>query len=164
MRARLLPIVALIGGVVVLAFFFAQVEIQIEGAHGWAAKLPVSFRIERHWLLDVFWGGRPMTGYHAWVFPFMALAFHFPLLVMWRWSARLEARVLGCVALFWVIEDFLWFALNPAYGVGPLLAQQVAWHKKWFLGLPLDYWTFTLGGAILLWLSFRGRRGADATS
>ncbi len=61
-----------------LAYFFANVEIQIEGAAGWAADLP-TWRIERHWLLDLFWGGRAMTGYHAWVFPCVALFFHFPL-------------------------------------------------------------------------------------
>ncbi len=55
---------ASIGWVCLLAFFFAEVEIQIKGAQGWAAGLP-TWRIEQHWLLDIFWGGRPMTGYHA---------------------------------------------------------------------------------------------------
>jgi len=53
---------------------FAEVEIQIEGAAGWASSLRLEDR--DHWLLDLFWGGRPMTGYHAWVFSFMFLAFH----------------------------------------------------------------------------------------
>ena len=69
-RALLLTLV----WVALLALFFAEVEIQIEGAAGWAANLP-TWRIEQHWLLDIFWGGRPMTGYHAWVFSFMALIF-----------------------------------------------------------------------------------------
>jgi hypothetical protein len=56
-----------VGWVALLALFFAQTEIQIEGAAGWAAALP-TWRIEHHWLLDLFWGGRPMTGYHAWCF------------------------------------------------------------------------------------------------
>ena len=30
-----------------------------------------------------------------------------------RWSWRLEARLVG---LIWIIEDALWFALNPAFG------------------------------------------------
>jgi hypothetical protein len=42
--------------VVLAAFFFAQVEIQIEGPAGWASSLP-TWRIEDHWLLDIFWGG-----------------------------------------------------------------------------------------------------------
>jgi hypothetical protein len=161
MRHRAVQIGALLLGVALIAFFFANVEIQIEGADGWAAKLPVTFRVERHWLLDLFWGGRPMTGYHAWVFPFMALVFHFPLLCMWRVSLRLEARIIACLMLFWVIEDFVWFALNPAYGVGRLWARDVAWHKQWLLGLPRDYWVFTAVAAALLWLSYRRGRRVD---
>jgi hypothetical protein len=80
--------------VIVLAGFFAMVEIQIEGGQGWAAGLP-TWRIEQHWLLDLFWGGRPMTGYHAWIFSFMFLAFHLPLAMLGRFSWRLEARCLG---------------------------------------------------------------------
>lgn len=64
--------------VLVMAFFFANAEIQIEGGAGWATSLP-TWRIEHHWLLDIFWGGRAMTGYHAWVFTFMALVFYSPL-------------------------------------------------------------------------------------
>ena len=44
--------------VVVMAFFFANAEIQIEGKAGWAANLP-TWRIEHHWLLDIFWGAAP---------------------------------------------------------------------------------------------------------
>ncbi len=157
---RAAPVVALVLGVAVLAIFFAHGEIQIEGPDGWAEKLPVTFRIERHWLLELFWGGRPMTGYHAWVFAFMALVFHFPLVVMWRWSPKLEARVVACVMLFWILEDFLWFAFNPAYGLPRLFARQVAWHRHWILGLPTDYWSFTLAAAALIWWSFRPPRRA----
>ena len=39
--------------VVLMAIAFAKVEIQIEGAAGWAASLP-TWRIEKHWLLDLF--------------------------------------------------------------------------------------------------------------
>ena len=143
--------------VALLGFFFAHVEIQIEGKAGWAANLPVTFRIEKHWLLDIFWGGRPMTGYHAWVFPFVLLFCHLPVVVFAQWSWRLEARLLSCCTLFWIFEDALWFTLNPAYGwVSLHLGTQVWWHKHWFLGLPTDYWTFSAVGLALLWWSFRG--------
>ena len=58
-----------------LAFAFANVEIQIEGPNGWATNLP-TWRIEHHWLLDVFFGGRAMTGYHAWALPTILAFFH----------------------------------------------------------------------------------------
>lgn len=138
--------------VIVLALFFANVEIQIEGPHGWAASLPVTFRIEDHWLLDLFWGSRPLTGYHAWVFSFMALVFHYPLVWSHQWTPRLEARALACVSLFWIVEDAGWFVLNPAYGWSKLDPAHVPWHVHWFLGLPTDYWTFTaVGVAVFVW-------------
>jgi hypothetical protein len=155
---RLHPLL-LVLAVALLALLFANVEIQIEGPHGWAAKLPVTFRMEGHWALNLFWGGRPLTGYHVWIFSFMLLAFHLPLIFAWQWSLKLEARVLGCVMLFWVIEDLLWFVLNPAYGWGRLISKQVPWHKHWLLGLPTDYWTFSVGAVLLIGFSFwRGMR------
>jgi hypothetical protein len=112
------------------AFFFAQVEIVIEGGAGWAANLP-TWRIEKHWLLAIFWGGRAMTGYHAWVFPFIALFFHLPLFMFGHWSWRAECRVLACSMLFWIVEDFLWFVLNPAFGLARFYPAAIPWHKHW---------------------------------
>ena len=141
-----------IGMVLVLAFFLANVEIQIEGAAGWAAKLP-TWRIPRNWWLDIFWGGRELTGYHAWIFPCVALFFHFPLILFGRWHWRIEARLLACILLFWICEDFLWFVLNPAYGFARFDAANVPWHIHWWGPAPADYWVFLLIAAILFVLS-----------
>ncbi len=140
--------------VILIAFFFAEVEIQIEGADGWAAKLP-TWRIESHWLLDIFWGGRPMTGYHAWVFSFMALIFHFPIFLRGHWDIKIESRIIGSLMFFWIVEDFIWFLLNPAYGWSKFSPQNVPWHKHWFWLFPTDYLTFTGVGLALYWFSFR---------
>jgi hypothetical protein len=137
--------------VLVMAFFFANVEIQIEGAAGWAAQLP-TWRIEKHWLLDIFWGGRAMTGYHAWVFSFMALAFFAPLAFIGRWHWREVALALSGLMFFWIVEDFLWFVLNPSYGWARFSATQVPWHKHWLFGAPTDYWV-GIGGAALIVLA-----------
>jgi len=141
-----------IGMVLVLAFFLANVEIQIEGAAGWAAKLP-TWRIPRNQWLDIFWGGRELTGYHAWIFPCVALFFHFPPVVFGRCSWRIEARLLACILLFWVCEDFLWFVLNPAFGFARFDAANVPWHIHWWGPAPADYWVFLLLAAILFALS-----------
>ena len=134
-----------------LGIFFAMTEIQIEVAHGWAASLP-TWRIEKHPLLEIFWGGRPMTGYHAWVFSFMFLAFHLPLVVTGTCSWRLEARCLGTLMLFWIIEDFCWFLLNPAFGFAKFSPAFIPWHKKWFLGMPVDYLLFSaVGVSFIIW-------------
>ncbi len=138
--------------VLLLAYLFAQVEIHIEGDAGWGAKLP-TWRIEQHWMLDVFWGGRAMTGYHAWVFPFIALMFHFPLVILQQWSWQLEAQVLACIIVFWIAEDFLWFLVNPAFGWQRFAQAHVAWHKHWVCGAPVEYWIFSVVAAVLLWVS-----------
>lgn len=153
---------ALATGIVMLAAVFAQVEIQIEGTVGWAGALP-TWRIESHPLLDVFWGGRPLTGYHVWVFLFMALAFHFGVLVGARPTWKLELRILGSLMLFWILEDALWFAMNPAFGIARLTPALVPWHKHWLLGLPLDYTTFGVGGLLLVGLSFRPGKADQET-
>lgn len=142
--------------IILLGALFAMVEIQIEGGQGWAAGLP-TWRIEQHWLLDWFWGGRPMTGYHAWVFPFMLLVFHSPLIMLGLFSWRLEARCLGSVMLFWIVEDAFWFAFNPAYGWAALTPARAVWHKHWWLGLPSDYFLFGGVGMLLLGYSYRPR-------
>lgn len=149
-----LAIAGLVATVAVLGFLFAKVEIQIEGSDGWAANLP-TWRIEKHWLLDICFGGRPLTGYHAWCLPFVLLMFHFPAAISGSWSWALEARAIAAFMLFWIIEDLLWFLLNPAWGWRRFNPIEVRWHKHWLLGLPTDYWTFTLASAILLWLGYR---------
>ena len=134
--------------VFVLGFFFAKVEIQIEGSEGWAASLP-TWRIEQHWLLTLFWGGRAMTGYHAWVFTFIGLIFHLPVFLMGQWNWKIEGRIVASVMLFWVIEDFLWFVLNPAFGLARFDPINVTWHRHWWGGAPVDYW-FALGIGLVM--------------
>lgn len=145
--------VFLLAGVLVLAFFFAKLEIQIEGSDGWASRLP-TWRVEKHPLLDLFWGGRPMTGYHAWAFSFVALAFHVPYLFGCGVSLQMEARILGSIMLFWIAEDALWFVLNPAFGLRRLSRDAAWWHKHWIGPVPADYVTFTVGACGLLTYSF----------
>ena len=142
---------ALLGWVTLVAAFFAKVEIHIEGKHGWAAELP-TWRIEKHWLLDLFWGGRPLTGYHAWVFPFILLMCHLGFFLIGGWTWTLELRTLGVVALFWTIEDYLWFVFNPHYGFRRFKKGQIPWHTRWLLGMPIDYWVMGLAGlAAVAW-------------
>ena len=150
---HLLQLILTVSFVVVLAFFFALVEIHIEGDAGWAANLP-TWRIEDHWLLDIFWGGRAMTGYHAWVFPFITLFFHFPLCFLPQWSWQLEARVVASIMLFWIMEDYLWFVFNPAFGWKRFRPEHATWHKHWICGAPVDYWIFSVIGAMLFWFGY----------
>ena len=153
MNAFFLPMASTLLGVVILGFFFAKLEIAIEGDAGWAQNLP-TWRIEQHWLLDLLWGGRAMTGYHAWAFSLVALFFHFPLVFGANYSWQAELRALGCIMLFWVTEDFLWFLLNPAFGFTRFAKTHAGWHKHWLWGAPVEYWIFTPLGLGLVAFSY----------
>lgn len=148
---------ASLASVLALALLLANEEIQIEGSAGWAASLP-TWRIDGGWLLELFWGGRTMTGYHVFIFSFVALFFHFPFALFWRWSWRDEARALACLALFWVAEDFLWFLLNPAFGWAKFAPASVPWHHHWLWGAPTDYWLGLAVCAACGWLAVRVNR------
>ena len=147
-------VIILFGLITALAFFFAMTEIQIEGPNGWAQNLP-TWRIEKHPLLDIFWGGKPLTGYHLWLFSFMFFAFHLPHAVCGKFNIHMEERCIGSFTLFWVIEDALWFLLNPAFGLAKFRPEFISWHRHWIIGMPVDYVIYTPIGAALIYLSYK---------
>lgn len=143
----------LIFGVFVLlaAYAFAKVEIEIEGPDGWAANLP-TWRISNRWT-KIFYGNRPLTGYHLWLQIFILILAHTPFglsLSAWSWAA--ELRVIGFVICFFIVEDFLWFVVNPAFGLRRFRRQHIWWHEPtWWWIMPRDYWVFsTVGCAMYL--------------
>jgi hypothetical protein len=123
--------------VLALAFFWAKLEIEIEGPDGWAARLP-TWRVKKPAFADVVLGGGDITGYHVWAFAATLAFFHLKVLGRWTWAS--ETRVLGAFVLFWLLEDVLWFALNPHYGWRALTPGRAGWHRRWFCGLPVPYW------------------------
>jgi hypothetical protein len=130
------------------AFAFAKVEIEIEGPNGWAANLP-TWRISNRWT-KIFYGNRPLTGYHFWLQMFVLLISHAPFgLDLCPWSGRAELRVVGFVILFFIVEDFLWFVLNPAYGLRRFRREHIWWHEPhWWWIMPRDYWVFFILGCL----------------
>jgi hypothetical protein len=135
----------------IAAFLWAKLEIEIEGEHGWAANLP-TWRVEKHPALELFFGGRPLTGYHVWAFTSVGFFFHLPFLVMGHWSLALELRALGSCCVFWVVEDYLWFVMNPHFGWRKFRQENIWWHRRWLLRLPLDYWILGAIGGVLIFL------------
>ena len=128
---------------------FALLEIQIEGGAGWAASLP-TWRVDNRWT-RIALGGRPLTGYHLFAQLFVLLIVHLPFAMgLSAWSWRVEARVLAFLVLFWVVEDFLWFALNPRYGLRTFRREGIPWHASaWWWIMPREYWLFLPVGAVL---------------
>ena len=55
---------------------------------------------------------------------------------------------------FWVIEDFLWFVLNPHYGLRKFKPQFIWWHAhSWLWIMPRDYVIYSPIGILLYYLS-----------
>lgn len=125
------------------ALLFALVEIEIEGADGWAEKLPTWYRV-RPWyarLMALVLSGKPATGYHLTMLPITIASFHLGLAFGLPWSFALEARILATYLIFNVIWDFLWFVLNPHFGWRRFRKGQVWWHGRTWIGrFPIDYW------------------------
>ena len=120
-----------------IAFVLAQLEIQIEGPHGWAAKLP-TWRWQTPGVLR--WAGKPITGYHVFLLLVILLFLHLPMVYLgFSWERESEQLSLFCLlAVFW---DFLWFVCNPHFGLARFRAEHVWWFKSWTLGLPTSYFS-----------------------
>jgi hypothetical protein len=126
-------------GVLAAAACFALIEIQIEGKDGWARNLP-TWRVS-HPLLNWLFPDRPLTGYHFWILVFIAIVAHLPFALGLPWSIYAELRAIAFVLFFWVFEDFLWFVLNPHFGIRRFRPQYIAWHRRnWWWLAPRDYW------------------------
>lgn len=126
-----------------LALTLAFLEVQVEGPDGWAAKLPCWRPAGHKWYARIYTrvlGGKELTGYHAAVFSFSLLILHLPYAWGLPWSISAEFKTLSSFFLFVVVWDFLWFVINPHYGLKKFRPNCIAWHKRWLLGVPLDYW------------------------
>ncbi len=125
------------GYLFLIVLTLAALEVQIEGRHGWMKKIP-TWRIKSK-LFGFFMGGKELTGYLFYTLLLLILFFHFPFLGGAMWSFAAEIEIISLLVLFSVFWDFLWFVINPYYGINRFKKQYVYWHKKWFLGVPLDY-------------------------
>lgn len=125
------------GYLFLIVLALAALEVQIEGKYGWVKNLP-TWRVKSK-IFAFFMGGKDLTGYMFYLLVLLALFFHLPFFggVKWTWQAQLE--IVFLFLLFSVFWDFLWFVLNPYYGIKRLKKSYVYWHKKWIFGVPLDY-------------------------
>jgi len=140
-----------------LALLFAFVEIEIEGRYGWAERLPTWYRkTGPSRVFSLCKSGKPLTGYHLFMLLFMLAAFHFPFAVGLPWSVATELQILSALVLFFIVEDFLWFVFNPAYGIRNFRKGKIWWHSRsvWVLGLfPVDYLSGLATSLLLAYLS-----------
>lgn len=145
--------VSFAASIVFTSLLFALLEIEIEGTEGWARRLP-TWRISSRWTRLLF-GARAITGYHLYSQLFLVTVLHLPYaLGLVEPSWRAELRILSFLLLFWVVEDFLWFVVNPAYGIRRFRPEHIWWHApNWWWIMPRDYWLFIPLGITLYILS-----------
>lgn len=127
----------------ILAALVAMVEIEIEGKYGWAEKLPTWYRTQGFAarVYGVIMASRPLTGYHALMFVLIPMFFHLPFASGMEWSIEVELQTLAMYFAWCPLWDFLWFVLNPHYGIGRFQKKYIWWHAKvkWIGRVPLDY-------------------------
>lgn len=147
------------GVIITAAFWFivaavtACIEIEAEGKFGWAEKMPTWYR--KTGLIAKLYGmamnGKPLTGYHLFMFVYPLLIFHSAFFMGAAWTLELELWTMSLYFIFCPFWDFLWFVLNPHYGIKRFRRENIWWHgaKKWILGLPQDYYVGIAISAIL---------------
>ena len=134
---------------------FALLEIQIEGASGWAKDLP-TWKVENR-LTRLIFGNRPMTGYHFYVHVFFLVVLHLPYAFGFvPLSLDAELRIAAFWIAFWIVEDYLWFVFNPAFGVSRFRREYIWWHApSWWWIMPREYWIGAPLAVVLYILSWR---------
>src|SRR5579884_313746 len=144
------------------ALVLALQEIQIEGKHGWAEKLPTWRPDKSQWYYKIIYKifGNEITGYHLLTTILILLFFHLGYFFNEPFSLIHELELLLIYFLWLSVWDFLWFVFNPHYPLKNYRKGFIPWHE-WFLGLPKLYWTQTLLSFLaVLWLIWLTQSGA----
>lgn len=112
--------------IIVFAFVFALIEIEIEGKDGWAKHLPTPHLTKNN---------KSLTIYHVYIFLFVFLSFNMVFfaqsqLINWRNTLY----ILSMTLMFFFLEDMYWFLSNPFHSI----LKQNSWHT--YVGpVPLLY-------------------------
>jgi hypothetical protein len=149
-----LPVLAKSAFLFLMALIVACIEIESEGYHGWAENMPTWYRTRG--ILAKIYGmimsGKPLTGYHSFMFFLPILIFHVQFFLGAPWSWRAELMSWAIFYAWAPLWDYLWFVLNPYYTARNFKKENVWWHKKsvWVFGLfPIDY-LFGWGASFLI--------------
>lgn len=144
-----------------LALVLAALEVQIEGRDGWAKNLPTWRPDKNKWygrLYSRLTFDKELTGYHLLLSLLVLGILHYPYFAGAEWSGSAELRTFSSLFLLFVAEDFLWFVLNPNFGLKRFRPRYAPWHKKWLFFLPADYWAGLIVSVFLYFAAlFYGR-------
>ena len=108
--------------ITIYAILFSLLEIEAEGKHGWAKKLPT--------VPALF----TMTTYHV----IMNIMVIFTLIYS-LYPNNIYTIIFFIVAWF-LIEDTMWFMLNPHYTIHEYKRENIWWldSQNWYMGMPLQ--------------------------
>lgn len=138
------------------ALIYALIEIEMEGKHGWAEKLPTAKKV-----IGTF------TLYHIYMMVFLLIMISMifiPRFYIACNTSEFTPWSAVCCFLFYLLawfllEDFLWFVFNPYYTLCKYNKENVTWHKDWVGNIPVHNIVGGLGLAALAfvegsWLLF----------
>lgn len=133
-----------------MALFFAAIYATVEGNKPWAANLD-TWRPDPSvwWVKLLYWIpclGREVNGFDTFGLVFLCL-FGLVLIPVWEWthSRPMPIHELLELAVYFtaicVIEDFVWYAINPHFGFAKFDAIHTSgMYNWWLLGFPGQYW------------------------
>ena len=146
--------------VVSAAFWFvfccilAGLEVEIEGDHGWAETLPTWYRTTGFFarVYGFFVGKRPLTGYHLFITLLPLVVTHARFADGVPWTPSAECLSLATYFVVCSMWDFLWFVLNPHFGIANFRQEKIWWYAhSWWVGdvFPADYLYSALAALLL---------------
>ena len=130
--------------IAVFAILYSALEIEIEGADGgWAKNLPT---------VPSYIG--ELTVYHVIMNIIIILVVVYSSYMIK--DANLWLAIFFVIAWF-LIEDFVWFVLNPFFTIKKYTKKDIWWHGKqpWILGMPLHNWGGFLGMLVIGFITKR---------
>ena len=131
----------------VYGFLWALTMVNAEGLVGWGGVSPAWKLDTRRWYSFLFWPfaqGRPVNFLP--VSAIMTFTVSFLLPVIWNINKNIPftlinfGELVSYFIIFAILEDFIWFLINPYYGLRKFNKQIVTWHPRWLGFLPTDYW------------------------
>lgn len=143
-------IIKIIVWIFILAYLHAKQETEIEGKDGWARHLP-TFRINI--FITKLLIGKEITGYHIYMLLMFLTIFHLPLIfICFSWQSELV--ILGFMSYYWILEDFLFFIVNPHFRLRKFKKRYISWHKRWIFNIMPDSYAYgILIGSALLYIA-----------
>ena len=116
---------------------YSLLEIELEAKEGWCKNLPTPVVLGK------------FTLYHV----LMNIIVIITLLKVYVKNKDDLAKGIFYIALWFLVEDFMWFVMNPYYKIEKYKKEYIWWHARseWYYGIPEHNY---IGGLVIIicWL------------